>query len=143
MTLYSNNKKKFVVVLNKKIEMSQLLNAVGHITAGLVSMLNGAEDMKFLEYVDGSGDKHPAISEFPYIVLKAKNGNQIRTLRQSAKEVGLTTNDFVDTMIGGSADIQLIQTKAKKEDKLDYWAIVMFGEAEKIDPLTKKFSLFR
>ena len=141
--MYSNNSKKFVVVLNKKIEMPQLLNAIGHITAGLVGLLSGNEDMKFLEYVDGSNEKHRAISEYPYIVLKAKNGNQIRALRQSAKEIGITTNDFVDTMIGGSADIQLSQTKSKQESELDYWAIVMFGDAEKIDPLTKKFSLFK
>ena len=46
-------------------------------------------------------------------------------------------------MIGGSAEIQLSQTKSKQESDLDYWAIVMFGDAEKIDPLTKEIFTFQ
>ncbi|WP_053002283.1 DUF2000 domain-containing protein [Kordia jejudonensis] len=141
--MYSNNNKKFVVVLNKKIEMPKLINAVGHITAGLVSLIPDKAEMKFIKYENGSGGLHPAISEYPYIVLKAKNGNQIRSLRFAAQELGILTNDFVDTMIGISAEAQLNQTIAKKDEELDYWALVMFGDANDINPLTKKFSLFK
>lgn len=42
--------------------------------------------MQFLEYTDANNSSHPAISQFPFIVLAADNANQIRTLRKAAIE---------------------------------------------------------
>ena len=143
MSKYDNNQYKFVAVLNKKIEVPKLINAVGHISAGITSLIKDQGEMNFLTYLDGDGGLHPAISEYPFIVLSAKNENQIRTLRKAAIEQEIVYNDFVDTMIGSSADDQLTQTKSKIDKDLDYWAIVLFGRAEELDLLTKKFSLFK
>ena len=143
MSQYKDNQRKFVAVLNKKIELPKLLNALGHIAAGIASLAKDSEEMNFLEYMDADGGSHPAISEYPFIILRAKNGNQLRTLRNSAIEQGIIYNDFTDTMLGFSAEHQLEQTKTTEESNLDYFAVVLFGDADKINILTKKFSLFR
>jgi hypothetical protein len=143
MSLYSDNEFKFVAVLNKKIEMPKLLNALGHISVGLTSLIENNKEMDFLKYEDADGTTHPAISRFPFIVLSSDNSNKIRTLRNSAIQEGILFNDFVDAMLGSSAINQLQQTKEKKEVDLEYYAIVLFGSADKLNALTKKFSLFK
>lgn len=141
--MYTDNDYKFVVVLNKKIDLPQLLNALGHMTAGLVGQYKNQETMRFLRYEDADGGLHPAISHYPFIILEARNGNQIRTLRQSAIEAGILFNDFVDTMLGTSAADQLEKTKNTPESKLEYFGICLFGSADQLSSLTRKFSIFR
>jgi len=143
MSLYSNNHFKFVAVLNKKEPLPRLLNALAHTTAGLVAQEANMENFHFMEYVDGSDSVHPQISEYPFIILSAKSSGQLRTLRNQAKELGLLSNDFVDTMIGSSCEEQLNQTRQTKEADLNYYVVALFGPAEVINSLTKKFSLFK
>lgn len=142
MALYANNSHKFVAVLNKKAELPRLVNALGHLSAGLTAQHGDIDEMKFLTYTDAGGGLHPGISHYPFIVLAARNGNQIRTLRQAAIEGGISYCDFVDTMLGESAEDQLQRTSATPEESLTYLAIALFGSAEQLDPLTRKFSLF-
>jgi hypothetical protein len=143
MALYTNNSHKFVAVLNKKAELPRLVNALGHLSAGLAAQHGNIDEMKFLNYKDADGGLHPGISYYPFIVLAARNGNQIRTLRQAAIEGGVSCCDFVDTMLGESAEDQLHRTSSTPEENLTYLAITLFGSAEQLDPLTRKFSLFR
>ena len=141
--MYADNQYKFIAILNKKVDLAKLLNALGHMTAGLVSLAPDLEAFRFLRYEDADGSAHPAISHYPFIVLAAKNGNQIRNVREQAKEAGILYNDFVDTMLGGSAEAQLRQTREAKESDLEYFGLCLFGEAEVIGPMTKRFSLFK
>ena len=76
--------KKFVAVLNKKIETGKAMNALAHMTVGL-SCSFPDQDKGVINYEDKDGGAHLA-SKFPYIILKAKNSNQIRTLRNSLIE---------------------------------------------------------
>lgn len=142
MALYANNSHKFVAVLNKKAELPRLVNALGHLSAGLTAQHGDIDEMKFLNYTDADGGLHPGISHYPFIVLAARNGNQIRTLRQAAIEGGISYCDFIDTMLGESAEDQLQRTSTTPEESLTYLAIALFGSAEQLDPLTRKFSLF-
>ncbi len=139
--LYQDNEYKFVVVLNSKVEIGKLMNALGHITAGLVNVCDQNE-LRFLQYVDADDGLHPAISHYPFIILKSKNGNQIRTLRNLAVQQGIKYNDFVDKMLGVSAENQLQQTKETKEIDLEYFGVGLYGKAEELSQLTRKFSLF-
>ena len=143
MAQYENNDLKFVAVLNRKTELPRLLNALGHISVGLTSLSKEVSEMQFLDYRDGDNGSHPAISKFPFIVLAADNGNQIRSLRKAAIDFGILHNDFVSQMLGTSAEDQLQNTASAKEAELEYFGIVLFGPAEKLNPLTKRFSLFK
>ncbi len=134
--------KRFIVVLNKKIEPGKLMNALGHITAGLVGG-NEASEMAFLEYRDKDGGIHPHISHFPFIVLKADNSNQIRTLRNTAIEKQLLFNDFTNTMTVGSSADQQKRTQETVESELEYYGICLFGSTAELKEMTKKFSLYQ
>src|SRR5215217_8397794 len=123
MTQYADNGHKFVAVLNGKIELPRLVNALGHISAGLTAQHGDEAEMRFLQYEDSDGGLHPGISHYPFIVLAARNGNQIRTLRQAAIDAGITCCDFVDTMLGESAEDQLRSTRQTREEDLTYIGI--------------------
>ncbi len=101
--LPDENSKKFVAVLNKKVELGRLLNALGHMAAGLAGGYEAREGLHFLQYSDKDGGAHPNISHFPFIVLKADNSNQIRTVRNEAIKRNIPYTDFTSTMIVGTS----------------------------------------
>ncbi len=134
--------KRFIAILNRKIEPGKLMNAIGHMTAGLVGGFEKREDMCFLRYEDKDGGVHPNISHFPFIALRADNSNQIRTVRNEAIARGIPFTDFTSTMTVGSSAEQQEKTKATPEAELEYFGICLFGDTEILREFTKKFSLF-
>lgn len=141
--MYQDNSRKFVAILNQKQPIGLLMNALGHTVAGFLSKQRAhLDEMAFLRYQDRDGVIDAHISQSPLIVLKAKNGNQLRTVRQAAQAAGIPWNVFTDTMLGTSAADQLQKTRNATEAELDYIALYLFGAAADLDPLTRKFSLF-
>jgi hypothetical protein len=141
-SLPNENSKRFIAVLNKKIEVGKLMNALGHMTAGLVGGTSNIQDMCFLPYEDKNGGKHPNISHFPFIILKGDNSNQIRTVRNEAIARNIQFTDFTSTMTIGTSEEQVNNTKNTEEMNLEYYGICLFGETETLRQFTKKFSLF-
>lgn len=139
---FSDNQKKFVAILDKKVPLWQQLNALGHMATG-IGNLGDADELRFHDYRDADDGSHPAISHYPFIVLKADNSNKIKRARAAAIEAWLLYNDFTASMIGDSSEDQLRQTQEVSEEDMEYWGLVLFGEADKLDPITKKFSLFQ
>ncbi|KKS92864.1 MAG: hypothetical protein UW68_C0043G0004 [Candidatus Collierbacteria bacterium GW2011_GWB1_44_6] len=137
------NTKRFVAVLNKKIEIGKLMNALGHTTAGLSAEVGNVEEMRFINYEDKDGNIHPSQSHFPFIVLAADNSNQIRKVRNEAIARKIPFTDFTSTMSIGTSQEQVDATSKTSEADLDYWGICLFGETEKLKEFTGKFSLFR
>ncbi len=142
-TMYANNEFKFVAVLNPKIETPKLMNALGHITAGLVAKADNLDEMKFLQYHFQADWSVPTyLSFYPFIILKAKNNNQLKTLHQAANEKGILHNVFTDSMLADSAMTQIEQTKTTNPEDLTYFGMVLFSKSEDLASLTSKFSLF-
>lgn len=142
--MYADNQSKFIAVLNPKVETAKLLNCLGHITAGIVGKCQKLEDLQFLSYEFAADWATPsAIGLYPFIILTAKNNNQLKTLHLAANEADILHNVFTDSMLGGSATEQMQNTKTAKIDDLTYFGIVLFGTAEELTPLTRKFSLFK
>lgn len=133
---------RFVAVLNKKIATGQLMNALGHMTAGLAGKVC-QDDMQFLEYRDKDGGSHPGISHFPFIALAADNSNKIRMARKEAISRGIPFTDFTSTMIIGSSQQQLDATEAAREEELEYYGLCLFGKTEVLREFTGRFSLFK
>src|SRR3989344_2529932 len=140
--LPDENSKRFVAILNKKIEQGRLMNALGHITAGLVGGSNKVEEMCFLQYKDKEEGAHPNISHFPFIVLKADNSNKIRTVRNECIKRNILFSDFTSTMTIGTSDKQQEATKKTPENELEYYGIVLFGSTNELKEVTGKFSLY-
>ena len=136
---------KFAVVLNKKVEIGKVLNVIGHLSLGLAAHATPEqkEAMGFVDYIDKDGNAHPHLSKNSYVMLRADNSNQIRTVRTAAKEKGLYFLDFTSTMQEGTYLEQLERTKATPEIELEYYGIVLFGTIAEVSELTKKFSLWR
>ena len=140
--LPDENKFRFVAILNKKIEPGKLMNALGHMTAGLAGGYGKGKEMCFLEYKDKNNGIHPYISHFPFIVLSADNSNQIRTVRSEAISRNIIFTDFTSTMTIGTSLEQVNNTAAIEEVNLEYYGICMFGQTDILREITKKFSLF-
>ncbi len=133
---------RFVAILNKKIETGKLMNALGHMTAGLAGGFGKGQEMHFLEYKDKDGGVHPYISHFPFIVLKAENSNQIRKIRNEALSRNVMFTDFTSTMTVGTSAEQRERTKNTPELELEYYGICLFGQTDTLKEFTGKFSLF-
>ena len=138
---YSDNSMKFTAVLNGNVPIPRLMNALGHTTAGLAAEC-GLSVVHYLDYHNEADGFYSKIAEAPFIILKAKNSNQLSNLRAAAKAADILHNTFISAMIGTSAAEQVEQTRVATAASLEYWVVVLFGDAEAINPLTKKFSLF-
>lgn len=133
---------RFIAILRKDVESGRLMNALGHMTAGLAGGFDKAKEMCFLQYKDKDDGLHPNISHFPFIVLKADNTNQIRTVRDEAIKRGIIFTDFTSTMTVGTSKDQVVATRASHEKDLEYFGICLFGKTFELREFTKKFSLF-
>jgi hypothetical protein len=132
---------KLVAVMNEKIEPGIIMNALAHMCIGFGAEI-GKEPLRLTNYIDADGGSHPAISEMPFMILKA-NSNKIRTLRQQAQAEGIQFVDFTNTMTIGTYLEQIELTKQTKEEELIYYGIVLFGDWQKVSELTRKFSLWK
>lgn len=134
---------QFVAVVNKKIDGPQLMNAVGHMAAGLVNQHRADTDpMRFRNFVDGSGSVHLSTSENGFIVLRSKNSNQLRELRNNLIEKTILFTDFTATMVPGDYVTQQAEFSKTPETELEYFGVCFFAEIEESRALTKKFSLY-
>lgn len=136
-------KNKFVAVLNKKIPVGVLMNAVAHMAAGLTAGYPDISEMRFDSYVDKDGNDHKSISDHPFVILAADNSNQIRTLRKDLIVAKIHFVDFTNTMTVGTYAEQKERTKNTPEAELEYFGICMFGDKDDVRELTKKFSLWK
>lgn len=140
--LPDENAYRFVAILNKKVDAGRLMNALGHMTAGLAGVVC-QDEMHFLTYLDQDGGVHPGISHFPFIVLAADNSNKIRTARREAIARGMAYTDFTSTMTIGTSQQQLDATLATKEEALEYYGLCLFGRTDMLREFTGKFSIFK
>ena len=133
--------KKFVAVLNKKIEPGKAMNALAHMTAGMVGNYDDVDDMAIINYEDKDGGAHEA-SKHPFIILRAKNSNQLRTFRNALIEKSLPFSSFTQAMTVGGYQEQIEASKATAEEDLEYYGVVTFAASSDLDELTRKFSLW-
>jgi len=141
--LPDENSRRFIAVLNKKVGPGRIMNALGHMTAGLAGGSVKPDEMCFLQYQDKNNSIHPTISHFPFIVLKADNSNKIRTVRNECIARRIPFSDFTSTMIIGTSQEQMDATRSTSEEELEYYGIVMFGSTDMLKEFTGKFSLYQ
>ena len=133
--------KKLVAVISEKIEIGVAMNAVAHMSLGMGTIL-GIDESLMCDYVDADGVHHPAISAYPFIILKGRP-TKIREALDAAKGKGIVAVDFTSTMTIGSYTEQLARTKTTANAALEFYGMVFFGETEAVSELTRKFSLFK
>jgi len=78
---------KFTAILSKKVDPGKIMNALAHMSLGLVAAnLDKIPEMNFGDYIDKDGGIHPSLSNNSYVILRADNSNQIRGVRNMAIE---------------------------------------------------------
>ena len=132
--------KKVFVVLNKKVEEGRLMNAVAHLSFGISAFQ--PENKNLLQYSDKNDISFGNISHHAIIVLKAKNSNQLHTLKNAADEQNIENSCFTETMTLGTSAEQHSTTAETKSEDHEFFGVCLFGNTETIQPLTKKFSLW-
>ncbi len=139
-----NDQYKFVAVINEKIEMGKALNAIAHMGLGLANMADeeAREKMSFIDFPDKDEQAHKSISGLSLIVLKGRNG-EIKKVRNQFAEENILFVDFIETMTGDTYAEQLVKTKELGTEEHQYFGVLAFGEIEKINPITRKLSLWR
>lgn len=139
---YENNDRKFVAVINRKHTLPVVLNALAHAAFGLSGQ--GAHVGRLLDYPNHATGFLARVDESPFIILEAKNSDQLQMLAMAAMDrARLAYNVFTTSMIGRSADSQIASTRDAMGDELDFVVVVLFGLRENVEPLTKRFSLFK
>jgi lysyl-tRNA synthetase, class II len=133
--------KKIIVLLNEKIDRGIAFNVIGHITT---SIGHYGENLMGREWLtDAQGTKHKGISRYPVIILKAKD-NKIKEIVAAAREKDLLVVDFPEEMYKTRTDDDLAKAISRTdENKIKYYGAGFFGATEIINPLTKKFSLWK
>ena len=132
---------KFVCVVNKKAETGAVINAAVKMAAGLGATFGG--NLKTSKFKDANDAEHGNVPSVPVVVLKADNANKVRQVRQKAEEEKIAYSDFNASMAIGDASEQRKVLSALSDDDLEYQGICLFGPEDKVNELTKKFSLFR
>jgi Protein of unknown function (DUF2000) len=139
---YENNHRKFAVIVNRSHPVHVVMNAVAHTAFGLAHKVS--TDGRVLAYTNQATGFEARISEYPFIVLESKNGSQLATLLEKAREdESISYNVFTTSMLGASADAQIIATARAPAESLDLVLLVLFGDRDRVDPLTKRFSLLK
>src|SRR3989344_2675625 len=133
---------KLVAVLNEKIEVGVAMNTLAHMIVGLGASIDKREELRLTDYADADGNSHTNISEIPFMVLKARNSNQLRQLRQALIHNNIKFVDFTNTMIIGTYKEQIERSKQTKEADLEYYGIAIFGDWNLVSELIRKFSLW-
>jgi len=139
---YENNGKKFVAVINRQQPLPIILNALAHTAFGMSG--KGAAVGNLLDYRNSATCFEAKIDEYPFIILEAKNSNQLKTLTANVVENRhIVYNVFTTSMIGASAQEQREATLTATDESLDFVVVAVFGAREDVEPLTKKFSVLR
>ncbi|MBU4369412.1 DUF2000 domain-containing protein [Patescibacteria group bacterium] len=135
---------KLVAVLNEKIGVGVAMNALAHMAVGLgTSFENNKDVLRLIDYTDADGNSHANISELPFIVLKTKDPDQLRELRKELIKRNVRFVDFPDFISSIGTFESPEKSKQFKEENIEYYGIVMFGDWDTVTELTRKFSLWR
>lgn len=136
---------KFVIVLNEKSPPGKLLSATGQLAMSLYSNASEGQriDMSFIPFLSPSGSNLITVSTCSFVVLKG-NTNQLLALYAKSTEQKLLSAIFTSTMSFNGIEEDLIyKTATTPLDQTEPYGVGVFGSIEEINPLTKRFSVFK
>jgi hypothetical protein len=135
---------KFIVVVDRNCSMTQIVNAVGHLSLGL-GHHSSTSSADYSIFNNNEVGDVSYLTDYPLIILGAKSSLQLFNLHQSILNgsVSIAHNVFFENMFSHSVQEQLSQIKNEKISELKYIAIMMYGEDAEISGFVKKFSLLR
>lgn len=136
---------KFIIILNEKAPPGKLLSATGQIAMSLYSNATKEQqvNMSFVPFLSPSGDNLITVSTCSFVVLKG-TANQLLTLYTKTTEQNLLSAIFTSTMsFNGIEEDLILKTASTPLEKTEPYGVGIFGSIDEINPLTKKFSVFK
>lgn len=136
---------KFIIILNEKAPPGKLLSATGQIAMSLYSNATKEEqvNMSFVPFLSPSGNNLITVSTCSFVVLKS-TANQLLTLYAKTTEQNLLSAIFTSTMsFNGIEEDLILKTASTPLDQTEPYGVGIFGSIDEINPLTKKFSVFK
>ncbi len=135
---------KLVAVLNGNIGgVGIIMNALAHMALGLGASVEDKSGFRFVDYTDGDGNSHANISELPFIILKTKNPEELKELRKVLISRNVRFVDFPGFINSIGTFENPEKSRQFKEEGIEYYGIVMYGDWDVVTELTRKFSLWR
>jgi hypothetical protein len=121
---------------------SAQLNALGHLAQSIGHQAAHRHLAQYTRYHDATGTDLGILSWWPLIVLSGRP----QKIKQAWSE--LQAHDwpkacFVETMIEGGSEAQLVATSDIKFEDAKVVAIATFGPSEALNFITKRLSLWR
>ena len=136
---------KFVIILNEKSPVGKLLSATGQLAMSLHGNATKEQqiNMSFIPFFSPNGINLITVSTCSFVTLKG-TANHLLTLYAKATEQGLLSAIFTSTMSFNGIEEDLIQKTASTPlDQTEPYGVGLFGQIEELNPLTKKFSVFK
>ncbi|MBU1000826.1 DUF2000 domain-containing protein [Patescibacteria group bacterium] len=135
--------KKLVAILNGKIEIGDAMSALAHMAVGLGASVENKEELRLTDYADADGNSHANISELPFIILRARNSNELRMLRTALIEKGIKYVDFTNAVKLTGTFEDSGKSKDIREADMEYFGIAIFDDWDRVTEITKRFSLWK
>jgi hypothetical protein len=136
---------KFVIVLNEKSPFGKLLSATGQLAMSLYHDATPERRamMSFTPLLDTRGSRLITITQCSFVVLKG-TAHQLLMLYIKAQELGILSALFTSTMsFNGIEEDLVLKTATTPLDQVEPYGVALFGKIEEVNPLTKKFSVFK
>jgi hypothetical protein len=134
--------KKFAVIIDRNLPLTQIANAIGHLGLGL-GHHSGISDAAYSTFTNPAAGSVSYLTDCPFIILGAKSSKQLYNLHQSLMQTSIVYNIFFDNFFSHDVEEQLRQVESTDLEELKYVAIMLYGTSDELTPFTKKFSLLR
>ena len=142
MNLDQDFSKKFVIVVRNDLPSWQVMNTVAHCAAYLGNKMKDRFDTGNV-FITRDDKLHPRNSQYAIVVVKADE-KELKDLMAKVRDSGLLYLGFIREMIETTDDEEIVRILRDKADSaVEYLGIGIFGKKEELDPLTKKFSLWK
>lgn len=139
---YDYSAKKTVIAIAAELTYGVAGNVIGHLALSVGHRISAC-DMGRHPLLDATGVEHTGISRYPVIVVTAKSTRLRRLLVEAREIAGLLIVDYPEQMLTTAHDDELTAAvAASPEGDLRYLGVALYGSAERLKPLTGKFSLW-
>ncbi len=139
---YDYRARKIVALLDEATPIGKAMNALGHISFSAGRYLDESW-MGQPRIVDASQHTHVGIAKYPLIVLKS-NAAEIKTIIEKAKLEGIFVVDYPQEMFDYGPDDEMVHAiEQNTHEKIEYHAVLLCGDTEKIKTLTGHLKLFK
>lgn len=135
--------KKIVGILATNVDASVALNVIGHLAIAIGkysdSEIRGQPVIK-----TSDGVEHLGISQFPFIVTKVKPSKLKNAILKAKENPNLLVAAYPKDMLETRTDEELVASiGAKKNDELEYFGAILYGNTSDVNEITGKIQLWR